>query len=62
VELNAVAQIAETATQLQRNSRKIDIFDRKVFMLSRGHTKESGKRNATAISEKCRRFQAGNWF
>jgi hypothetical protein len=26
----------------------------------RGHTKETGILNATAISEKCRRFQAGN--
>jgi hypothetical protein len=25
-------------------------------------TKETGNRNATAISEKNRRFQAGNWF
>jgi hypothetical protein len=28
----------------------------------RGYTKETGNCNATAISEKCRRFQAGNWF
>jgi hypothetical protein len=26
------------------------------------HTKETGNRNATAISKKSRRFQAGNWF
>jgi hypothetical protein len=30
--------------------------------LGRGHTKETGNRNATAISEKNRRFQPGNWF
>jgi hypothetical protein len=28
----------------------------------RGHTKETGNRNSTAVSEKYRRFQAGNWF
>jgi hypothetical protein len=28
----------------------------------RGHTKETGNRNATAISEKFHGFQAGNWF
>jgi hypothetical protein len=27
-----------------------------------GHTKETGNRNETAISENCRRFQAGNLF
>jgi hypothetical protein len=26
------------------------------------HTKETGNRDANTISEKCRRFQAGNWF
>jgi hypothetical protein len=31
-------------------------------LLGRWHTKETGNRNATGISEKCRRFQAGNWF
>jgi hypothetical protein len=29
-------------------------------LLGRGHTKETDNRNATAISEKCRLFQAGN--
>jgi hypothetical protein len=28
----------------------------------RGHTKETGNLNVTAVSEKNRRFQAGNWF
>jgi hypothetical protein len=28
----------------------------------REHTKETGNRNATAISEKCRRFPARNWL
>jgi hypothetical protein len=30
--------------------------------LGRGYTKEAGNRNTTAISEKFRRFQEGNWF
>jgi hypothetical protein len=30
--------------------------------LGRGHTKETGNRNATAISKKCHQFQADNWF
>jgi hypothetical protein len=34
----------------------------KLGVLGRGHTKETGNRNATSISEKCRRFPAGNWF
>jgi hypothetical protein len=32
------------------------------YVMVWGHTKETGNRNATAVSEKCRRFQAGNWF
>jgi hypothetical protein len=31
-------------------------------ILGRGHTKETGNCNATAICEKNRRFQAGTWF
>jgi hypothetical protein len=31
-------------------------------VLGRGHTKETGNRNATAISEKRHRLEAGNWF
>jgi hypothetical protein len=34
----------------------------KLLELGRGHTKETGNCNATSISEKNRRFQAGNWF
>jgi hypothetical protein len=30
--------------------------------LRRGQTKETGNRNATAISEKNRLFEAGNWL
>jgi hypothetical protein len=30
--------------------------------LGQGHTKATGNRNATTISEKNRLFQAGNWF
>jgi hypothetical protein len=31
-------------------------------LLGRGHTKENGNCNATVISQKRQRFQAGNWF
>jgi hypothetical protein len=37
-------------------------FINKFQLVGRGHTKETGNRTATAIAEKCRRFQAGNWF
>jgi uncharacterized membrane protein YidH (DUF202 family) len=30
--------------------------------LGPGHTKETGNRRATVISERRRRFQVGNWF
>jgi hypothetical protein len=33
-----------------------------IRILGREHTKETGNRNATAISEKSHRFQAGDWF
>jgi hypothetical protein len=31
------------------------------YCQGRAHTKETGKRNGTAISEKNRRFEEGNW-
>jgi hypothetical protein len=46
---------------LQRNAVMAD-RNQKHRGLGPAHTKETGNRNATAISEKYRRFRTGNWF
>jgi hypothetical protein len=40
----------------------VDIFIIIIRLHGGGHTKVTGNCNATAISKKNRRFQAGNWF
>jgi hypothetical protein len=58
--LEAVFSI-RSIQRLHKNSQLVS-QPLSTIMTGSGHTKETGNRNATAVSKKCRRFQAGNWF
>jgi hypothetical protein len=49
-------------TKLPRVTPVATLHEQKGISFGRGQTKGIVNRNATAISEKSRRFQAGNWF